>query len=156
MGMHIYDFLPGGWVGARFSRQATLLRSELSRELKDLTVHILEEDRTLLFRYLIDCVPTRTLARELGVAPRSVTRRVHTLLERVRSREYALVARDSVRMGRLDARIAHAHFCEGYHLREVARKLGTSVYRVRLVRARIIALVNRAAPVKAPAKGVAA
>lgn len=142
MGIRLYDFLPGGCVGARFSRRTCELRSQLTTSLRALTRELPDADRALLERYLVDGVPTATLASEMNVAPRSVTRRVHSLLARASSPEYRLVARASGRMARVDARIGHALFCEGLPLRAAAVKLGLSMHTVREARARLRALAR--------------
>lgn len=142
VGIRLYDFLPGGCVGARLSRQTCELRTQLTHTLCALTRELPESDRALLERYLVDGVPTSTLAAELGIARRGVTRRVHALLARANSAEYRLIARCSARMARVDARIGHALFCEGLPLREAARKLGLSVHTVREARARLCAMAG--------------
>ncbi|MFZ4575306.1 MAG: sigma factor-like helix-turn-helix DNA-binding protein [Phycisphaerales bacterium] len=154
MGIKLYDFLPGGWVGSRFSRQTSDLRCDLSSTLRSLSAHLPEHDRLLLERYLIDGVPTASLAAELGVSARTVNRRVHTLLARAQSPEYRYVAREYGRMARIEARIAHALFCEGLPIRAAALRVEVGLHKVRVVRTKVKALAR--APRAAQSSGVAA
>lgn len=97
-------------------------------------------DQELLYRYFVDDVPVQRLATDLGCSRRSVNRRLHALLQRLSHPAYQYLHREGKFLSRADTAIARSLFCEGQSIRHAARTHGVTIYAVRLVRTRVLAL----------------
>lgn len=91
-------------------------------------------DRALLEAVLRDGQPLRLLAEMTGGPPATLSHRLRGVLERVRSREFQLVALRGRQLDPADRRIAELLFLHGRSGREVARRTGHPPHRVRRLR----------------------
>ncbi len=88
-------------------------------------------DRDLLEAILIQGQSAASLARIMGVRPRTLRERVRRLTHRLSSRRFLDAARSLSYLSAEDAELARMHFCQGLSQRELARRLGTSTHALR-------------------------
>lgn len=128
--------IPRGPSGRPYDFQTVSdLRRRAPRDLADLLAQraewLLPEDRALIRALYVDNLTARHIAQLRGASPRSVRRRVHTLVQRLLSPRYEFVARQLERWSPTRARVARACVLEGHTLRAAAERLNVSLHTVR-------------------------
>ena len=88
-------------------------------------------ERELLEAVLIRGQSASSLARIMGVRPRTVRDRVRRLTRRLSSRRFLDAARALEYLPPDDAELARLHFCEGTSQRELARRRGMTSHALR-------------------------
>ncbi len=89
------------------------------------------EDRLLIEAVLVRGQPTKSVARMMGVTPRTVRLRVRRLGCRLASRRFLNAVRTLRYLESRDVELARLHFCGGMSHRELSSQLGLSVHKVR-------------------------
>lgn len=117
-----------------------------AEELVLLADHLPPGDRELVQAVLRDGQTVRRLARVGGGEPAALSLRLRTLLDRMRSPAFRLVALRGPLLGPDDRRCAQLLFLEGLSLRAAARRTGRPLHEVRRLRDAIRHLVRLVPP----------
>jgi hypothetical protein len=88
-------------------------------------------DRDLVEAVVLRGQRVSSLARLMGVCPRSLRDRVHVLTQRMASRDFLDAARALPYLTNDDAFLARAAFCEGMPRRELCRRFGLTWHALR-------------------------
>jgi len=127
--------------------EAADLRRRRRRDLADLLTQRAEllppEDRALLLSIYRENLTAREVAALRGVSPRSVRRRLRTLVERVLSPRFEVVLRERASWPPTRRRVATATVIEGRTMRQTASALTLSLHAVRRQMLAIDALIER-------------
>ncbi len=111
------------------------LRRRRTREMAEVLVGRAEwlgdEDRAIVSAVYQDGISAKDLANIRGQSPRCVRRRIHALVQRITSDEFAFVLRARDQWPPTRRRVATACVLRGMSLREAGDKLGLSLHAVR-------------------------
>ena len=139
MRFRMHDHLPGATIvsGRKVGHVSVALRTAQGQMLRDLGAGLSAPDQRVLTAFLVGGVPTAAIAASLQCSRRTVTRRVHKLLQRMNSPTYLYVLRQGSLLSRRQREVAKALFLEGQSIRQAARATGESIHYVRRTRRRI-------------------
>ena len=139
MAVRLAEYLESG---AYVRNTSAYERAAFAQTLSSYATALPPDDLDLLDRYLVQGIPTRVLATELAVSPRTISRRIRALLARLCSPCYLFYLRHADTLPRKDRTIAYELFCRGSSLRECAERLEITIHRARSTRHRILALAE--------------
>ncbi|AQT66967.1 RNA polymerase sigma factor, sigma-70 family [Anaerohalosphaera lusitana] len=89
------------------------------------------KDRAIMEMYLDHGETFSKMARVAGVNEATIARRINRLVARLINSEYLTCLRNRSSLEGFELLVARDYFLEGLSQRKIARKRGTSVYRVR-------------------------
>ena len=107
------------------------IRADIACKLLDLAEYLPDEDRALLQAVYDRGMRPIEFARAIRVSPRTIRNRVRGLVERVSSPLFQFVAAQQGAWSSQRRLIAELNVFRGRSQREVARRLGVSLHRVR-------------------------
>jgi len=123
------------WIDSINIQTASDLRRRVPRDLAELLVaraeHLLPEDRALITAVYQDNLTAAQVAQLKGCPPRTIRRRLRSLIQRLLSPRYVFVASRLDRWPPTRKRVARACVLQGRTLRAAAAHLKVSLHTVR-------------------------